>query len=159
MSDNGFKKTTVIRLSVNGRNVCVEVDHTETLLSVLRNRLLLTGTKAGCYQGECGACAVIVNKKLVNSCLYLAIQADGTSIDTVEGLEFNGVGRSLQKSFVNEGACQCGYCIPGMLMAAKEAVRRTKKSDAEAVRCALEGNLCRCTGYTAIRRAVKSAAG
>ncbi len=148
-----------LSLVLNGRRLSVPVAHGETLLSVLRRRLRLTGTKPACEQGECGACAVRVDGELIHSCLCLAQQAEGRRVDTIEGLGRSTTGRRLQEAFVAEGASQCGYCTPGMLMAAADLLAREKSPSAAEIRCHLEGNLCRCTGYNAICAAVARAAG
>src|SRR5262245_60337590 len=119
MGAQAFNKTAILVATVNGREMDTEVSYDETLLSVLRYRLQLTGTKAACFQGECGACAVLVDGVLTHSCLTPALQANGRTVQTVEGLAEEPLGRGLQDAFLAQGACQCGYCIPGMLMAAK----------------------------------------
>jgi len=128
------------------------------LLDILRDELRLTGTKEGCAVGECGACTVIMNGNAVNSCLILATQANNATIKTVENLEQDNVLSKLQNAFVDEGAIQCGFCTPGMLMSAKALLDKTPHPTEEQIKEALEGNLCRCTGYVPILNAVKKAA-
>jgi carbon-monoxide dehydrogenase small subunit len=146
-------------LSVNGMAYEVDVRPTARLLDVLRDQLGLTGTKEGCAEGECGACTVIVDGKAVNSCVMLAIQARGKEILTVEGLARDGELDVLQQKFVEYGAVQCGYCTPGMLMSAKALLMGNPVPSEQDIRIAFAGNLCRCTGYTAIVAAVKAASG
>lgn len=148
-----------LALTVNGVRVETAVAPHARLLDLLRDELGLTGTKEGCGAGECGACTVLVDGLAVNACLYLALEADGREILTVEGLA-EGPGRlsALQRAFVDEGGVQCGFCTPGMLMNAHALLeRRADPSEAE-IREALSGNLCRCTGYAQIVRAVRRAA-
>ncbi len=146
-------------LTVNGMTCEVEARPTARLLDVLRDQLGLTGTKEGCAEGECGACTVIVDGKAVNSCVMLAVQARGKEILTVEGLAKDGVLDVLQQKFVEYGAVQCGYCTPGMLMSAKALLMSNPVPSEQDVRTALAGNLCRCTGYSAIVAAVLAAGG
>jgi carbon-monoxide dehydrogenase small subunit len=143
---------------VNNEAADALVDDYKTLLEVLREDLRLTGTKHGCELGECGACAVLVDGEPVLSCLVLAVECDGRSIDTVEGLGRNGRLHPLQECFADLGAAQCGYCIPGMLMTAKALLDREPRPTRERIREALSGNLCRCTGYLQIVEAVEAAA-
>ena len=147
-----------IEFSLNDRPVAVDVDPGITLLDLLREHLHLTGTKKSCGIGECGACTVIVDGEPVNSCLFLAGQADGKSIYTVEGLAQDGELSRLQKSFLENHAVQCGFCTPGMLMSAKALLLRNPHPTDEEIRRALSGNLCRCTGYESIIQAVREAA-
>ena len=147
-----------ISCTVNRRKVTLDVDPLRTLLSVLREDLQLTGTKEGCGQGECGACTVIVNGEAVDSCLTPVGQVAGSTILTIEGLEQDGKLHPLQEAFISEGAVQCGFCIPGMIMSSKALLDKVKDPDETAIRTALAGNLCRCTGYTKIIRAVTAAA-
>jgi len=147
-----------IKLNVNGKDHELEVDDSRRLLDILREELNLTGTKEGCAVGECGACTVIMNGDAVNSCLILASQANNATIETVENLEQNDILSKLQKAFVEEGAIQCGFCTPGMLMSAKALLDRTEHPTEEQIKEALEGNLCRCTGYIPILNAVKKVA-
>lgn len=145
---------------VNGKNVTVFVSDTTTLLGILRENLCLTGTKKGCERGECGACTVIMNGRAVNSCLVLAPQVDGQEVETIEGVARpDGKLDPLQKAFLKEGAVQCGYCIPGMIMSAKALLTENPYPTRAEIREALSGNLCRCTGYTKIIDAVQRAAG
>ena len=146
-------------LTVNGMVHEVEARPTARLLDVLRDQLGLTGTKEGCAEGECGACTVIVGGKAVNSCVMLAVQARGKEILTVEGLAPDGELDLLQQKFVEYGAVQCGYCTPGMLMSAKALLMGNPVPSEQDIRIALAGNLCRCTGYSAIVAAVKAASG
>ncbi len=146
-------------LTVNGMVHEVEARPTARLLDVLRDQLGLTGTKEGCAEGECGACTVIVDGKAVNSCVMLAVQARGKEILTVEGLAPDGELDLLQQKFVEYGAVQCGYCTPGMLMSAKALLMHNPIPSEQDIRIALAGNLCRCTGYSAIVAAVKAASG
>ena len=136
-----------IHLGVNGKDCELEVEPYETLLSVLRDRLELTGTKKGCGKGECGACTVNVNGKAILSCLTLAAQVDGKEILTIEGLQDGAGLHPLQEAFVNQAAVQCGYCTPGLIMAAKSLLDRNPTPTEEEVRKAISNNLCRCTGY------------
>lgn len=147
-----------IRLKINGTEQQVLVAPWQSLLEVLRDELGLTGTKKGCNEGECGACTVLLDGKPVNACLVLAVKADGREVTTVEGLAGPGGLHPLQQAFVEEGAVQCGFCTPGMLMAAKALLDTNPCPDEREIRAALAGNLCRCTGYVCIVRAVQRAA-
>ncbi|MGQ9630399.1 MAG: (2Fe-2S)-binding protein [bacterium] len=147
-----------IRLMVNGEPRRLMVDPHRTLLDVIRNDLRLTGTKEGCGTGECGACTVLFEGKPVNSCLVLAVEADGKSITTIEGLAEDGQLHPLQKAFIDHGAIQCGFCTPGMILSAKALLDQNPHPTEEEVRLAIYGNLCRCTGYTKIVEAILSVA-
>ena len=147
-----------IRGTVNGDVYEREVSPGRSLLDFLRMDLNLTGTKEGCGEGECGACSVILGGRLVDACLILAVEADGQKIETVEGVSGKGELHPLQKAFAAKGAAQCGYCTPGMIMAAKYLLDRNPTPTAEQVRQAIAGNLCRCTGYSSIVDAILSAA-
>jgi carbon-monoxide dehydrogenase small subunit len=146
-----------ITLNVNGRDYPLEVSPNEILLNVLRDRLGLMGTKYGCGLGECGACTVLLDGKAILSCQTLAFTADGKRITTIEGLEHNGDLHPLQQAFIDEGAVQCGYCTPGMILSAKALLDRQPDPTNEEIKQAIRGNLCRCTGYTNIVRAIKTA--
>src|SRR5512135_2664920 len=147
-----------VGLTVNGESVEVAFEPHKTLLEVLREELGLTGTKHGCELGECGTCTVLVDGQAALSCLVLAVEAAGRSIETVEGLQDGNRLHPLQATFADLGAAQCGYCTPGILMAAKALLAANPRpSDAE-IRQALSGNLCRCTGYHKIVQAVEGAA-
>ncbi len=145
----------VINLIVNDDKYKREVPVNKTLLEFLREDLGLTGVKEGCNEGECGACTVIMDKKAINSCLVLAVEADGSSILTVEGLARNGELHPLQQAFIDEGAVQCGFCTPGMLLTAKAILDEYAEPTEADIRKLMEGNLCRCTGYTRIVKTVK----
>jgi carbon-monoxide dehydrogenase small subunit len=143
-----------LSLTVNGKRRSVDVPPLKRLLDVLREDLRLTGSKEGCGEGECGACSVLVDGELVNSCLVAAAQVDGTSVVTVEGI----ADEKLQRCFVERGAAQCGICTPGMIVAAKRFLDSGAPATEAAVREAIAGNLCRCTGYTKIVEAILEAA-
>jgi len=148
-----------LSITVNGHPYTASVGGSTTLLEFLRDTLHLTGTKNGCAEGDCGACTVIMNGQAVKSCLVLALQANGATLETVEGL--HGPGGSLhplQEAFVESGAVQCGYCTPGMLMSAKALLDANPAPTSDEIRTALAGNLCRCTGYVKIIAAVELAA-
>ena len=148
-----------IELTVNGRHYALEVAVHHTLLDVLRDDLGLTGTKECCVVGECGACTVIVDGRTMNSCLVLAVEADGSEILTVEGLTTGDGGLSpLQQAFLDYGAAQCGFCIPGQLMSAHALLARNPHPTPEEIHEALAGNLCRCAGYEQITEAVLATA-
>jgi carbon-monoxide dehydrogenase small subunit len=147
-----------ITMTVNGKTEYVSVPSHMTLLRVLRERLGLTGTKNGCEAGECGACTVLVDGEPINSCLMLAVEADGREIVTVEGLAGEQGLSSLQQAFVSHNAVQCGFCTPGMLIAAYALLKRNPHPSEEEIREALVGNLCRCTGYVNIIKAVQTSA-
>ena len=149
---------TTIRVIVNGAAQRVEVEDRWTLVELLRDRLLLTGTKIGCERGECGACTVLLDGKPVYSCSQLAVWADGRSVSTVEGLARNGRLDPLQQAFVEHDAPQCGFCTSGQLMSAKGLLTVDPHPTAERVRAALAGNLCRCSNYNRIVDAVVAAA-
>jgi carbon-monoxide dehydrogenase small subunit len=136
-----------------------EIDVRRTLLEVLRESFGLMGTKKGCNEGECGACTVLMEGKAVLSCLILAVEAQDKKITTVEGLAASGQLHPLQKSFVEHGALQCGFCTSGMLMAAAGLLNETPHPDEQEIRKAIAGNLCRCTGYDKIVKAISAAAG
>jgi aerobic carbon-monoxide dehydrogenase small subunit len=152
-------KRTDISLTVNGEIHSLSVPDKRTLLQAIRDDLGMTGTKEGCGIGECGACMVLVDGQPVNSCLVLAVEMDGREITTVEGLARDGVLDPLQQAFIDEGAVQCGFCTPGMLMSAKGLLNRNPAPTEEEIRRAIEGNLCRCTGYEPIVRAIRKAGG
>jgi carbon-monoxide dehydrogenase small subunit len=146
-----------IQFEVNGKEVLLEVEPDELLIDVLRDHLGLKGTKAGCRAGECGACSVILNGRVVTSCLIPAMKADGGKIHTVEGLENEGKLHPLQKAFVEAGAIQCGFCTPGMLLSAKNLLDQNPQPTTEEIKVAISGVLCRCTGYQKIIQAIHSA--
>lgn len=148
-----------ITFTVNGEATTVEVHPMARLLDVLRQSLHLTGTKEGCGEGECGACSILINGRLVNSCLVPAVQADGATIVTIEGVATDGRLEPVQQAFVEHGAAQCGICTPGMIMAVHTLLARYPKPNDDQIREALAGNLCRCTGYMRIFEAVRRAAG
>jgi len=145
-----------VTLKVNGERYELEVEPWKTLLRVLREELNLTGTKEGCGTGDCGACTVIMGGKAVNSCLILAPLADGEDIITIEGLVENGKLHPLQEAFIEEGAIQCGFCTPGMILAAKALLDENPNPTEEEIRKGIAGNLCRCTGYVKIVKAIQA---
>jgi len=147
-----------LAFTVNGEAVRLAVAPHATLLEVLREDLELTGTKYGCGEGECGACSVMLEGKVVNSCLILALECEGAQVLTIEGLRENGELHPIQQAFVEHGAIQCGFCTPGMIMASYALLRANPSPTQEEVQRALEGNLCRCTGYRKIIDAVLSLA-
>ena len=147
-----------MRFKINGEIYEDEIDVRRTLLEVLRENFGLTGTKRGCNEGECGTCTVLLDGKPVASCLVLAIEAQGKRIETVEGLAQNGELHPLQQTFMEHGAFQCGFCTPGVLMAAKGLLNENPKPSEEEVRRAISGNLCRCTGYNKYVEAIQDAA-
>jgi len=147
-----------IHIRVNGINYALEVEAQDTLLTILRDKLDITGPKECCGVGECGACTVLIDGKAVNSCLVLAVEMDGHDIVTVEGLGEPGKLSTLQEAFIEAGAIQCGFCTPGMIMAAQYLLNNNPHPTEEDVRTALSGNLCRCTGYSRIITAVLSVA-
>ena len=151
-----MKKKIVLR--VNGEDHEVWIKPNRTLLEVLRENLRLTGAKEACGIGACGACTVLVNGKPFNSCITLAAEVEGKEIETIEGLTQKGKLHPLQKAFINHHAFQCGFCTPGMIMAAKALLQRKTAPTEEEIEQALSGNLCRCTGYANITDAILSAA-
>jgi carbon-monoxide dehydrogenase small subunit len=151
-------ETVRVRFTVNGRKVACEVAPRDTLVDCLRNELELTGTHAGCEMGACGACLVQLDGCAVHACLMFAVQADGGRIDTIEGLSESGAIADLQAEFHRRNALQCGFCTPGMLINAHELLSRVERPSREAIRDALSGNYCRCTGYEAIVDAIAAVA-
>jgi carbon-monoxide dehydrogenase small subunit len=149
----------MINLTVNQEKYEVAVRTNQTLVEVLRNELGLTGTKVGCAVGDCGTCTVIMDGKAVNSCLVLAVQADGREILTIEGLETVKGLHPIQQAFVDKGAIQCGFCTPGMILSAKSLLDHNPNPDEPEIRMAISGNLCRCTGYQKIVEAIQYASG
>ena len=147
-----------ISFTLNNERLSVDVAEDMRLLDFLRDELGLTGTKEGCGEGECGACTVIIDGKAVNSCLVLLPEIDGSEVTTIEGLSKDGELDTIQKAFVDEGAVQCGFCTPGMIMSAKALLDRNDSPNDEEIMEAIEGNLCRCTGYYKIIQAIKIAA-
>lgn len=147
-----------INVTVNGAREQLDIPSNMTLLQMLREKLALTGTKNGCEAGECGACMVLVDGEPVNSCMVLAIEADGRNVLTVEGLAPEGHLSPLQQAFMAHNAVQCGFCTPGMLMSATALLQRNPHPTEDEIKEALVGNLCRCTGYVRIIQAVQTAA-
>ena len=157
--EKDIRRRVHMTLRVNGEDVDVSFHPYKTLLEVLREELDLTGTKHGCELGECGACAVLVDGQPMLSCLTLAIECEGRSIETIEGLARGTELHPLQAAFADLGGSQCGYCTPGAVMTAKALLEREPSPDRERIKEALSGNLCRCTGYQQIVEAVERAAG
>mgnify|MGYP000929158303 FL=1 len=148
----------IIHFTVNGKKVELAVDERESLLDTLRNHLDLTSVKKGCEVGECGACTVLVDGEAIDSCIYLAMWADGKSVLTVEGLKGeNGELSPIQRAFIEEAAVQCGFCTPGIIMSAVEIVGSGKRYTKDELRKLISGHLCRCTGYENILKAVERA--
>jgi carbon-monoxide dehydrogenase small subunit len=149
---------TLLRMRVNGKPVEVPVEPTWTLLRVLREELRLTGTKKGCGQGDCGVCTVLLEGLPVNACLVLALQANSKSVETIEGLGTPEKLHPLQKNFIQHGAVQCGFCTPGMLMSASALLREKSNPTIDEIKRGISGNLCRCTGYSKIIKAIREVA-
>jgi carbon-monoxide dehydrogenase small subunit len=147
-----------VSLRINGRLHSLQVDAHHTLLELLRDDLNLTGTKECCAEGECGACTILLNGRAVNACLVLGVEADGEDVVTIEGLAQNGRLHALQSAFVEKGAVQCGFCIPGMIMAAEYLLTTNPHPTVSEIKAGLVGNLCRCGGYSRIVDAVAAAA-
>ncbi len=150
--------TLTVSLDINGETHVLEIEPQETLLHVLRERLGLTGTKANCEEGECGACTVLLDHRPVNSCLLLAVRAQGCHILTIEGLTADSRYAALREAFTQEGAIQCGYCTPGFLLSAAALLDAHPTPTRDEIIRALSGNICRCTGYTKILKAVENTA-
>ena len=146
-----------MKLTINNKNYEVEVGGQETLLEVLRDKLGLTGTKTSCNESECGACTVIINDKAVLSCITLAHDVEGINVTTIEGLAKGETLHPVQQAFLDNGSAQCGFCIPGMIMASTALLNRTTHPTQEEIEYALDGNLCRCTGYLKIFDAIRDA--
>lgn len=147
-----------ITLTINGTEEVVDVPSNMTLLTMLREKLALTGTKNGCSAGECGACTVLMNGEPVNSCMVLAVECEGAEIITVEGLAKDGQLDVLQKTIIETGGVQCGFCTPGMLISARALLNRKPHPSEWEIKEAISGNLCRCTGYSRIIEAIQIAA-
>lgn len=149
------KEMQLVQCTVNGREISEYVDVRESLLDMLRNRLGLTSVKKGCEVGECGACTVIIDGETIDSCIYLAVWADGKNIRTLEGLEKDGTLSRIQEAFIEEGAVQCGFCTPGFIMSATALLEKGEVLSRDEIRKMMSGNLCRCTGYHNIINAVE----
>lgn len=150
-------KEVTISFKLNGKDYTLTVPTNTTLLQIIRDKVKLTGTKRGCAKGECGACTVIFNGKIVDSCLVLAPKVDGAEITTVEGIGTFDNPHPIQKAFVEEGAVQCGFCTPGFVVSSYALLSKIPRPTEEEIREGLSGNLCRCTGYIKIIEAVKKA--
>ena len=149
--------TSLIKIVVNGENYELWVRPNELLLDLLRDRLDLTGTKEGCGAGDCGACTILVDGKPINSCLTLAIEVNGKNILTIEGVARAGKLHPIQEAFIDEGAVQCGFCTPGMILSAKALLDENPDPSEEEIKRAIAGNFCRCTGYKKIIQAIQKA--
>ena len=147
-----------VAFTINGEPKEILVQPWQTLLDAMRDELMLTGTKEGCGNGNCGACTVILNGRAINSCCMLAVEAEGQQIITVEGLATNGKLDPLQQAFITHGALQCGFCTPGFLMSARAFLNVNPHPTEHEIRLAIAGNLCRCTGYDKIVRAIQAVA-
>ncbi|ACB85718.1 (2Fe-2S)-binding protein [Natranaerobius thermophilus] len=154
-----MNKTVKISFELNGKQVDVETKPNKRLLDLLRDDFNLTGVKEGCGEGECGVCTVIMDGEIVNSCMVLAPQAEGSKITTIEGVS-NGENELdvIQEAFIEQGAVQCGFCIPGMILSTKTLLDKNDTPSEEEIKTSISGNLCRCTGYTKIVDGVKQAA-
>ena len=159
MSINQQNATILIELTVNGREVSLEIQPQLTLLDLLRDRLSLKGAKRSCDLQVCGACTILVDGKAVSSCTYLAYEARGADVLTIEGLADGNTLHPMQQAFIDNGAFQCGFCTPGMILAAKSLLDETPRPSEEKVKEYMEGNICRCTGYRKIVEAILDAAG
>ena len=148
----------ILNIQVNGKDYKLDLNPNTRLLDILRENLNLTGTKEGCSIGECGACTVILNGKAVNSCMILALQVQNGIVETIENVDDSIILKTLKAKFLEKGAVQCGFCTPGMIMSAKALLDSNPDPSIEEIKTALEGNLCRCTGYKPILDAVVSAA-
>jgi xanthine dehydrogenase YagT iron-sulfur-binding subunit len=157
-ADMEVEANKVVTFTLNRKKIAVEVEARETLLSVLRDRLRLTGAKRVCNRGECGGCTVLLDGKPVYACLLLAVQADGREVVTVEGLAQGGKLHPVQQAFIDKDAFQCGYCTPGFLMASAALLQKTNSPSPDEIKAALSGNLCRCGNYQTIQAAVAAAA-
>jgi carbon-monoxide dehydrogenase small subunit len=146
-----------VTMTVNSKKYEVAVEPNQVLVDVLRDQLGLTGTKVGCAGGDCGSCTVIMDGKAVNSCLVLAVQANGSNILTIEGMETDQGLHPIQQAFVDKGAIQCGFCTPGLILSAKALLDQNPNPDRSEIRMAISGNLCRCTGYQKIVEAIQDA--
>ena len=151
------RQKVLVQCIVNGEEVAEYVDPRESLLDMLRNHLGLTSVKKGCEVGECGACTVIIDGETIDSCIYLAVWAEGKNIRTLEGLEKNGELTRIQEAFIEEGAIQCGFCTPAMILSAKALLDENPNATEDEIREALHGNICRCTGYKKIIEAIEAA--
>ena len=151
-------KKSIVSFTLNGEPVDVLVNDNTTLLDLLRDQIGLTGTKKGCEEGECGACTVIIDDRPINSCVTLACDVAGCNVITIEGLAKDGVLTPIQQQFIDQWAFQCGYCTPGMIMSATALLNRNPHPTELEIREAIEGNLCRCTGYQKIIEAIQLAA-
>ena len=154
MAERQYK---LVKCNINGKDVATMVDVRASLTDMLRNNYHLTSVKKGCEVGECGACSVLIDGEAFNSCIYMAIWAEGKKIITLEGLSQDGELDALQESFMVSGAVQCGFCTPGMILSAKALLAKNPRPSREEIRRALSGNLCRCTGYSKIIKAVEMA--
>lgn len=159
ITDTQGVKRYFINLQVNGETHQLTVRANTLLVNVLRDQLDLAGTKKGCELGDCGSCTVLMDGNPINSCLVLAVEAEGSEITTIEGVAQNNQLDRLQESFIENNAIQCGYCTPGMILAAKALLTRNPHPSEHEVRVAISGNLCRCTGYVNIVKAILAAAG
>ena|SRR3990172_4499666 len=146
----------LIKLKINGDHYEVAVEPLKSLVGVIREDIGLTGTKEGCGRGDCGACTVLLEGKAVNSCLVLAVEAQGKNIITIEGIAINGELHPVQKALIENGAVQCGFCTPGIVMTAKALLDENPSPSEEEIRDYLSGNICRCTGYVKIVQAIKA---
>jgi aerobic carbon-monoxide dehydrogenase small subunit len=152
-------KKQLLSVTVNGEEIEVAAHPHATLQEVLRDELDLTGVKEGCSEGVCGACTVLMDGNPVRSCLTLALEADGSSIVTIEGIGSDGKLHELQQAFIDTGAVQCGFCTPGMILSSKALLDRNPAPDDDEIKTALAGNFCRCTGYAKILDAVRTVTG
>ena len=153
-----MKHLLPITLRINGERYDLLVQPWRTLLEVLRENLSLTGTKRSCQEGQCGTCTILIDGKVINSCLYLAVEAQDKDIQTIEGLAKGGVLDQIQKSFVQKGGVQCGFCTPGFVLATKSLLNDNPNPSEDEIREAMVGHLCRCTGYVQIIEAIQDAA-
>jgi aerobic carbon-monoxide dehydrogenase small subunit len=156
-AESDMKQAWKLEFTLNGRAIAVDANPEQSLLDFLRMELGLTGTKGACLEGECGSCTVLIDGVAANSCLVMAGQVQGRTVTTVEGLASDGQLDLLQRKFVETGAVQCGYCTPGLIMAARELLDHAGECTEEQLRTAMEGNICRCTGYNKIMQAVTEA--